>query len=63
MVNRKKRLKKGIESIEEQIKIHEEKRQKALEEDRLELVEYYDKEIEQKKKDKAEKERLLEKGG
>ena len=63
MVNRKKRLKKGIESIEEQIKIHEEKRQKALKEDKLELVEYYDKEIEQKKKDKAEKERLLEKGG
>ena len=63
MVNRKKRLKKGIESIEEQIKIHEEKRQKALKEDKLELVEYYDKEIEQKKKDKEEKERLLEKGG
>ena len=63
MVNRKKKLKKGIESIEEQIKIHEEKRQKALKEDKLELVEYYDKEIEQNKKDKAEKERLLEKGG
>lgn len=63
MVNRKKRLQKGIESLEKQIKLHEEKLKKAEEEDNIELAEYYKKEINAKKKDKEEKERLLEKGG
>ena len=63
MVNRKKRLQKGIESIEKQIKIHEEKLKKAEEEDNIELASYYKKEIEAKKIDKDEKKRLLEKGG
>ena len=63
MVNRKKRLQKGIDSLEKQIKLHEEKLKKAEEEDNIELSEYYKKEINAKKKDKEEKERLLEKGG
>lgn len=63
MPNRKKRLKKGIESIEKQIHLHEEKLRRAEEEDNLELVEYYRKEIAAKKKDKEEKQRMLEKGG
>ena len=63
MVNRKKRLQKGIESLEKQIKIHEEKLKKAEEEDNIELAGYYKKEINAKKRDKEEKERLLEKGG
>lgn len=63
MANRKKRLQKGIESLEKQIKIHEEKLKKAEEEDHIELANYYKKEINAKKKDKEEKERLLEKGG
>ncbi len=63
MANRKKRLQKGIESLEKQIKLHEEKLKKAEEEDNIELSEYYKKEINAKKKDKEEKERLLEKGG
>ena len=63
MVNRKKRLQKGIESIEKQIKLHEEKLKKAEEEDNIELSQYYKKEINAKKRDKEEKERLLEKGG
>lgn len=63
MVNRKKRLKKGIESLEKQIMLHEEKLKKAVEEDNIELAEYYKKEINSKKKDKEEKERLLRKGG
>lgn len=63
MVNRKKRLKKGIESLEKQIMLHEEKLKKAVEEDNIELAEYYKKEINSKKKDKGEKERLLRKGG
>lgn len=63
MVNRKKRLKKGIESLEKQITLHEEKLKKAVEEDNMELAEYYKKEINSKKKDKEDKERLLRKGG
>ena len=63
MVNRKKRLQKGIESLEKQIKLHEEKLRKAEEEDNLELTGYYKKEIMAKKNDKEEKERLLKKGG
>ena len=61
--DRKKRLQRGIESLEKQIKLHEEKLKKAEEEDNIELARYYKKEINAKKKDKEEKERLLEKGG
>ncbi|MBI2558552.1 hypothetical protein HYW20_04470 [Candidatus Woesearchaeota archaeon] len=63
MVNRKKRLKRGIESLEKQIGLHEEKLKKAFEEDNIELAGYYKKEIDAKKKDKEEKERILKKGG
>ena len=63
MVNRKKRLQKGIESLEKQIKLHEEKLKKAEEDDNIELASYYKKEIEAKRKDKEEKQRMLDKGG
>ncbi|MBI2208005.1 hypothetical protein HYU50_00765 [Candidatus Woesearchaeota archaeon] len=63
MANRKKRLQKGIESLEKQIKIHEEKLRKAKKEDSIELAEYYQKEIAAKKRDKEEKQRILNKGG
>ena len=63
MANRKKRLQKGIESLEKQIRLHEEKLNKAEEEDNIELVSYYRKEIEAKKRDKEKKERMLDKGG
>ena len=63
MANRKKRLQKGIESLEKQIRLHEEKLKKAEKEDNIELAEYYKKEIEAKKKDKEEKQRILGKGG
>ena len=59
MVNRKKRLQKGIESIEKQIKLHEEKLKKAEEEDNIELAQYYKKEINAKKKDIEKKKRIL----
>ena len=49
MVNRKKRLQKGIESLEKQIKLHEEKLKKVEEEDNIELAQYYKKEINAKK--------------
>ncbi|MBI2652176.1 hypothetical protein HYX00_01815 [Candidatus Woesearchaeota archaeon] len=63
MVNRKKRLQKGVKSIEKQIKLHEEKLRKSEKEDNIELAEYYRKEIAAKKKDKEEKQRILNKGG
>lgn len=63
MANRKKRLQKGIESLGRQIRLHEEKLQKAEEEDNIGLTEYYKKEIAAKKNDKEEKQRLLGKGG
>ncbi len=61
MPNRSKRLKKGIESLQKQIQLHEEKLKKAQQEGKLELIGYYQKEIESKKKDKEKKERLLKK--
>ena len=42
----KKRSKKGIESLEKQIKIHQEKLEKAQEKGDLGLINYYEKEIE-----------------
>ncbi len=63
MANKKKRLRKGIESIEEQIILHKEKLRKAEEERNIELVKYYHKEITAKIRSKKEKERLLNKGG
>ena len=61
MVKRKKRLKKGIESLEEQIKIHEEKKEQAEKENKEELMNYYEKEIKRFKEKIEEKERMLEK--
>ncbi|MBI1972488.1 hypothetical protein HYS50_00605 [Candidatus Woesearchaeota archaeon] len=61
MPSRKKRLKKGIVSLEEQIRLHEQKLQQAEQEGKLELVGYYRKEIEAKRKDKEKKEQLLKK--
>ena len=60
-MNRKKRLTKGIKSLEEQIKLHEEKREKAVKEGQIELEDYYKKEIEALKKVKEDKKKLLEK--
>ena len=50
MANRKKRLEKGIASLNAQIKIHEEKIARAIEEGNLDLEEYYQKEIKSLKK-------------
>ena len=61
MANRKKRLKKGIESLQEQINLHEEKKKLAEESDNKELIRYYEKEIKAKEKAKKEKEAILEK--
>lgn len=60
-MKRKKRLGKGIESLKEQIEIHEEKKRKAEEADMEELVGYYEKEILSKEKAMKEKKKLLDK--
>ena len=63
MANRKKRLKKGMESISKQIELHQEKREKAKKEDIIGLVKYYDKELDSFKNSLKEKKRMLKKGG
>jgi len=60
-MKRKKRLKKGIESLQKQIELHEEKKRQAEEADMLELVNYYEKEIRAKEEDKKKKQELLDK--
>lgn len=44
-MTRNKKLKKSIESLEEQINLHEEKKKKAVEAKNQGLTEYYTKEI------------------
>jgi len=61
MTNRKKRIKKGIESIQDQINLHEEKLEKAEQEEKTELAAYYQKEIISKQEDIEKKKRLLKK--
>lgn len=60
-MKRKKRLEKSIQSIEEEIKIHKEKMEKAKEEGDLELAGYYDKEINGLEKTKERKAKQAEK--
>jgi len=61
MPNRKRRLKKGIKSLQGQIEIHKQKKKLAEKEEKEELVDYYEKEIKRFKEQKEEKEKLLEK--
>jgi flagellar capping protein FliD len=60
MTNRKKRLKKGIESLDKQIKLHEEKLIKAKVDGMAELENYYQKEIKSLKQRKKSREKFLE---
>ncbi|NCN52075.1 hypothetical protein GW931_03620 [archaeon] len=55
----KKRIKKGIDSLEIQIKFHEEKKRIAEEEGEIELGDYYGKEINSLKKAKERRERKI----
>jgi len=59
-MNRRKRLEKGIESIEKQIKVHEEKLREVEEAGQEELVTYYLKDISRLEKQKEQKENKLE---
>ena len=60
MTNRKKRLKKGIESIHEEIEKHEIKKQNALKEGKFELADYYTSEIDGLRKQEIQKRGKLE---
>ncbi len=61
MAKRKKRLEKGIESLREQIEIHEEKLREALERKDYESVLYLQGEIRKFEREKEKKEKRLSK--
>ena len=59
MVKRKVRTKKGVDSLKEQIEIHKQKLEKAKEDGKLELDDYYVGEIKSLEEAKERKERLM----
>jgi len=59
MAKRKKRLEKGIASLERQIILHKDKQQSAFEEGSLELADYYAREIAAKERDRQRKRNML----
>ena len=59
MAKREKRLEKGIASLEEQKKLHEEKREIARSLGQIYLVDYYTKEIDSFEKRKKDREGKL----
>ena len=61
MPNRKKRLEKGIESLDKEIEMHEDRLKTAEEKGDLDLAGYYKKEIETLEMNKEKKKRILEK--
>ncbi|MEK6927425.1 MAG: hypothetical protein AABX11_03250 [Nanoarchaeota archaeon] len=61
MTKRKKRLQKGITSVEEQILLHEEKKRQAQELGQEEFVGYYEKEIDRLKDRKHNRKDKLDK--
>ncbi len=61
MTNRKKRLQKGIESLEGQIRFHIEKKEAAEQLGKQDLVEYYEGEIATLRVRKRNREDMLEK--
>lgn len=60
-MKRKKRLKKGIVSLEQQLTLHREKQAQAEEVGKEELVDYYEREIAAKERDLKKKKLLLKK--
>jgi len=61
LTDRKKRLKRGVISLEKQIQIHEEKREDAKKQGNIELENYYEKELITLKQIKDKKQKLLNK--
>ncbi len=61
MTNKKKRLEKGVNSLQEQIDFHKEKKETAQEQGNIELVDYYEKEIRAKEETRKRKQEILDK--
>lgn len=61
MPSSKKRLKKGVDSLQRQIGLHEEKMQMAKKQDNPELARYYAKEIDSLDNEKFRREQKLKK--
>jgi hypothetical protein len=61
MTKRSKRLKKGIESIGEQIELHKKKMKAAQESGNIGLVDYYEKEIDSMEAALKKKQSILSK--
>ncbi len=59
-MKRNKRLEKGINSLRKQIEIHREKLKAASTDEDFDLEDYYNREIQAKKKDLEKKKKLLE---
>ena len=60
MTKRRKRLEKGIESLERQIRLHLNKRDAAFEEGKKELAGYFEKEISALEERRLDRKRKLE---
>ena len=58
-MSRRKKVKKGLESVKKQIQLHEGKKRKAHEEGNVILEEYYEKEISQLENEVYRREKLL----
>jgi hypothetical protein len=58
-MKRSRRLETGIDSLQQQIEFHKRKRDKAKAEGNMELVSYYDKEVEALEQAKERKEKQL----
>ena len=61
MTNRKKRLAKGIESLKRRIDEHKIKLEEAKKSNKIELIDYYEKEIDNLEIYREKKKRILEK--
>ena len=61
MVNRKKRLARGIESLKRRLDEHKIKLEKAKKDDKIELIDYYEKELENLEIYIEKKRKILEK--
>lgn len=60
-MKRKKRLKKGIESLQEQVEIHKDKLKEAVEEGSKDLARYYEKDLARLENEEKKKREQLEK--
>jgi hypothetical protein len=60
-MNRKKHLRKGIDSLDEEINLHEAKREAAKQTGNEGLTKYYDREPDNLRKQRDNKKRILDK--